>query len=42
MSFGILSTCYVRMPGVDLQTALLAAIARSNRLLVSRLRGARP
>ena len=35
--FGMTAVCYVRMPGVDLQTALLAAINRSNRLLVSRL-----
>lgn len=39
--FGLLSTCYVRMPGDNIQTALLAAIARSNRLLVSRLRRGR-
>lgn len=39
--FGLLGTCFYRAPGVDIRVALLAAITRSNRLLISRFRGAR-
>lgn len=39
--FGMTAVCYVRLAGVDHRTALLTAIERSNRLLLSRLRRTR-